>query len=219
MLATLFDFDGVLVDSEPVHLAAFNDVLGALGVHLGEGEYAAHYLGLDDRGVFRAALSGKRGSLPDEREVSLLVAAKTKRFLPRFEGAFRVYPGAVDLVVRRAARAPVAIVSGALRDEIEFALAKMGVRAAVALVVSAEDAPACKPDPTGYRLALARLGVPDAVAIEDSLAGVEAAKRAGVRCVAVSHTYPAAELLGAGADAVFSDLYALGDVEIDGLRG
>ncbi len=217
MLATLFDFDGVLVDSEPVHLAAFNDVLDPLGVNLGPGEYAAGYLGLDDRGVFRKALGRKRGSSPGEDEVSALVAAKAKRFLPRFEGAFRVYPGAIALVLRRAGRGPVAIVSGALRCEIEFALARMGVTKAIAFVVSAEDATACKPDPMGYRLAVERLGVQNAVAVEDSLSGVEAAKSAGLRCMAVSHTYSANELSRAGADAVFRDLLALGDPELDGV--
>lgn len=96
---------------------------------------------------------------------------------------------------------PVGIVSGALRDEIELGLDVLGVRDLVAFVISAEDTKEGKPDPEGYRLGLARLGT-EAVVIEDSVAGVQAAKAAGLRCVAVGHSYPEAELRAAGADVV-----------------
>ena len=219
MVATLLDFDGVLVDSEPAHLAAFNDVLAPKGIKIDEREYLEHFLSLDDAGVFRAALF-RRGVTLREEEVRGLVAAKSPRFIARFSDAFRVFPGATDLVVRRAARGPVGIVSGALESEIVFALEKMGIRAQIAFIVSAEHAPVSKPDPAPFRVALRevlRLSPSEnAVAVEDSVGGVRAAKGAGLRCVGVAHSFGQAELLLAGADAVAENLAALTDALLDG---
>jgi len=214
LIATLFDFDGVLVDSEPVHLAAFNDVLAPRGLGIDARTYAERYLSLDDAGVFREVLSSA-GRAPDDQEVSALVEAKSPRFLARFAAGFRVFPGAADLVARRAARGPVGIVSGALAGEIAFALNAMGLASAVAFVVSAERTSASKPDPAPYRLAIEDLGrlghAAGAVVVEDSLGGVTSAKRARLRCVAVAHSYSAQELTRAGADAVVADLESLTD--------
>ena len=218
MIATLFDFDGVLVDSEPSHLAAFNDVLGPYGVRISPRAYAERYLSLDDAGVFRDVFSSG-GRTASENEIQALIAAKSPRFLARFADSFRVFPGAADLVRRRAARAPVGIVSGALGDEIVFALEKMGIAAAVSFVVSAERTSASKPDPAPYRLALdelRRLGhLAGAVVIEDSTGGVQSAKRAGLRCVGVTHSCTAEELSLAGADAVVANLTSLTDVLLE----
>ena len=157
MTATLFDFDGVLVDSEPVHLAAFNDVLAKFGVTISEQAYADQYLSLDDAGVLREVLSRRAGRAPDEREVRALVMAKEPRFLELFSASFRVFPGAAEVVARRAARGIVGIVSGALAPEIAFALDRMGIGGAVSFIVSAEHTPASKPDPAPYLLALEEL--------------------------------------------------------------
>jgi beta-phosphoglucomutase len=214
VIATLFDFDGVLVDSEPVHLAAFNDVLAGLGLTSDEREYAERYLSLDDAGVFRTVLA-RNGKTVREEQVRSLVLAKNPRFMARFEESFRVFPGAPELVTRRAARGPVAIVSGALEREIVFALEKIGVRSAVTLVVSAERTPTSKPDPGPFLFAvdeLYRAGHRGgAVVVEDSTGGVTSAKRAGLRCVAVAHSYPSEKLLRAGADAVVPDLASVTD--------
>ena len=214
MVATLLDFDGVLVDSEFVHLAAFNDVLARHGLSIGEKDYLERYLSLDDAGVFRAVLS-RGGRTLREDEVRSLVAAKAPKFMERFAGEFRAFPGAAELIARRAARGPVGIVSGALEPEIEFALQKMGARSSIAFIVSAERSPASKPDPSSFLVAVSELGrlghAGAAVVVEDSIGGVTAAKRAGLRCIAVSHSYSQDELLRAGADAVVANLAALTD--------
>ena len=219
MTATLFDFDGVLVDSEPVHLAAFNDVLAPHGVVISAREYDERYLSLDDANVFRAVLS-RGGRTLREEEVRALVAAKNPRFLARFEEGFRVFPGAAELVTRRAQRGPVAIVSGALENEIVFALEKMGVRSAVTCIVSADRAPTSKPDPGPFLMALEELrsgGRPDrAVALEDSTGGVTAAKRAGLRCVAVTHSASAPARSRLSADAAVPDLASVTDALLEG---
>ncbi len=221
-IATLFDFDGVLVDSEPVHLAAFNDVLGPRGIVIDEPEYLARYISLDDAGVFRSVLAGA-GAEAGDAEVRALVAAKEPRFMARFAAAFRVFPGAEALVERRAALGPIGSGSGALGSEIEFARERMGVRPLVSFVVSAEATEESKPHPAPYRLALAKLemfGHRGAVlAIEDSLGGIVSAKGAGLRCVAVAHTYSRAALEGAGADAVAGNLEGLTEALLDPTAG
>ena len=207
--ATLFDFNGVLVDDEWVHLAAFRDVLTPMGVRVSDEDYGARYLGYDDVGAFRAMLTDAGRSVTDD-EVAALVAAKRPHYRRRAEDGLVVFQGASALVRTLAARGPVGIVSGALRDEIAFALGKMGVTNLVGFVVAAEDTARCKPDPQGYEIALGLLAASglDAkearrtLVIEDSLAGVQAAKAAGLICLAVAHSYRDEELMRAGADMV-----------------
>jgi beta-phosphoglucomutase len=220
VIATLFDFDGVLVDSEPAHLAAFNDVLGAFGVSIDARTYVERFLSLDDAGVFRTVLTERAGRAPADAEVHALVEAKSPRFLERFAAGFRVFPGAAEVIARRAARGPVGVVSGALGREIAFALEKMGVARSVSFVVSAERTAAGKPDPAPYLLALEELRelghLGGAVVVEDSLGGIASAKGAGLRCIGVAHSYRADELAAAGADAVVADLAALTDAILEG---
>jgi beta-phosphoglucomutase len=204
--ATLFDYNGVLVDDEVVHLEAFRDVLGPLGIDLAERDYWEKYLGFDDAGAFRAVLVDA-GRAPSDAEVRALVEAKRPRYLERAKDTLRGFEGAAELVRRRAAAGPVAIVSGALRDEIALGLRVLGVKDAVVKVVSAEDTARSKPDPEGYLLGIAamteligRQAAERALVIEDSIAGVEAAKAAKLTCVAVGHSFPLAELERAGAD-------------------
>ncbi len=219
MFATLFDFDGVLVDSEPVHLAAFNDVLGGMQMRITEAEYAAKYLALDDAGVFREVLSAARITL-DEEVVRELVAKKAPHFLRRFESAFRVFPGARELVERRAGRGIVGVVSGALKAEVELGLSKLGVREKVAFIVAAGHAPHSKPHPAPYAAALKHLAghghAGGVVAIEDSPGGVTSATAAGVRCVGVTHTVTREKLDAAGAAAVVASLDAMSDALLEG---
>ncbi len=217
MVATLFDFNGVLVDDESVHLAAFREVLRPLGVTFDDATYAERYLGFDDAGAFRAMLEDA-GRSPTAAQVQRLIDAKRPVYMERIDGALVVFDGAVELVRRRAALGSVGIVSGALREEIEHALAVMGIQDAITFIVAAEDVKHCKPHPEGYLLALKALaGAGPAVVIEDSTAGIEAAKKAGLRCAAVAHSFPEARLRAAGADVVASRLDDLTDLLLDGV--
>jgi len=223
--ATLFDYNGVLVDDEVVHLAAFRDVLEPLGIAVSEQDYWERYLGFDDAGAFEAILVDNGRPAPTE-QVRRLVDAKRPRYLERAHGHLKGFPGAASVVRRRALAGPVVIVSGALRDEIQLGLDVLGIRDAVQGIVSAEDTERSKPDPEGYRLgveALARLvgetAARRALVIEDSISGVEAAKAAGLICVAVLHSYGQDVLERAGADLVVATLDALDDGAIRALEG
>lgn len=221
--ATLFDYNGVLVDDEAVHLAAFQAALAPLGIQLSGADYWERYLGFDDVGAFRAILTDA-GRPPGEEQVRELVEAKKPLYLERARGSLSPFEGARDLVERRARAGPVGIVSGALRSEIELGLDVLGIRDRVSIVISADDTTESKPSPQGYRMgrdALARLAGRDvareALVIEDSTAGIQAARAAGLACVAVTHSYKAAEL--AQADLVVERLADITETALEALYG
>jgi beta-phosphoglucomutase len=221
--ATLFDYNGVLADDEGVHLEAFRDALAPLGISISERDYAERYLGFDDRGAFRAILRDS-GREPTDAEVAALIDEKKPLYLARAETQLSTFSGAAELVRRRASVGPVGLVSGALRDEIRLGLERLGVTDLVSPIVSAEDTLACKPDPEGYMIGIAKLSqqfgesvARKALVIEDSVAGVQAAKAAELACVAVTHSYGDSELRNAGADLVVHALEELSEELISAL--
>jgi beta-phosphoglucomutase len=212
--AVIFDFNGVLVDDESVHCALFQEVLAQEGVTITERDYHERYMGYDDRGCFDAALKDA-GQAADRARLDDLIARKARRYVEVAERGLRFFPSAAETLRAIAARWPVAINSGALRPEIEYALRRIGCRDCVAAIVSAEDTDKCKPDPEGYRLAFEALRAaprdlsPSAcLVIEDSTAGIISAKGAGMHAVGVCTTYDADELREAGADDVVEALAA-----------
>lgn len=199
--AVFFDFDGVIADTEPLHLRAYQAVLQADGIDLNKAEYYAHYLGYDDLGLFEALAKDRHISLSDEKIEEWLVA-KSCIIEEMLTSDAILFPGAAACVKTFAEHVPLAIASGALEPEIEIVLEHAGLRSAFAAIASATDGVRGKPAPDLYLLAMAKLTgrLPDpfdpasCIAIEDSHWGLEAARRAGLRCVAVAHTYPASEL-------------------------
>ena len=200
--AVIFDFDGVITDSEILHFRAFNTVLASHGFELTKHEYYKDYLGLADKDCFKALIGEGRLRIT-EPQVPTLVQQKTQVFerLARTEG--RIIEGVrefLNLLTR--AQVPVAICSGALRPEIELILEEAGLRTGFDIIVSAEEVHRGKPDPEGFLLTLQRLNEisPDPIApescvvIEDSHWGLKAARAAGMRTIAVTNTYDAAQL-------------------------
>jgi beta-phosphoglucomutase len=230
--ATIFDFNGVLVDDEWVHLDGLREVVGSMGITVTDEQYLERYFGCDDAGAFRAILADA-GRATTEAEIATLVEKKRPIYRRRAEESLVIFDGAADVLRRCARSGPAAIVSGALGDEISFALAKLGAADCISFVVSAEDTARCKPDPEGYNLAIARLAetigearARRSLVIEDSLAGVAAAKAAGLSCLAVEHSYPRADLYAAGADHVVARINDVDDdflgslfVRLGGLAG
>ena len=216
--AAVFDFDGVIVDSEPLHYRSLHDALLEDGVAITRDEYWGIYLAYDDRGAIRRALEHHGEPAPPER-VSAITARKVVRFADLIP-EIPVFAGAPELVRALAAELPVAIASGARREEIEQILSGLGLRDAFSAIVGAEDAPGTKPDPAPYREA-ARLLAPAAgglscaecVAFEDSVPGIVSALGAGMRVVGVTNSYPAGKL--AAAQRVVA---SLADVAPDDLR-
>jgi HAD superfamily hydrolase (TIGR01509 family) len=201
--ALLFDFNGTLSDDEHIQCEIYREIFAEAGRPLGEAEYFARLAGLSDPEIVRTWLGEERPEL---------VAERVSRYQARAADGSTVGPGARAAVRYAAARAQVAIVSGAARVEIESVLAAAELTPFVSLVVAAEDVAAGKPDPAGYRRALELLDRrPDeAVAFEDSGAGVAAAKTAGLYCVAVEGT-ATVDRLGAADEIV-------GAVDVDLMR-
>lgn len=217
--AVLFDFNGVLVDDEHLHLACFNAVLLARGITITEAEYEARYIGFDDRGAFDAMLHDQ-GRQSSRDVIDALIAEKSVEYARLAATQLKVFDGAAALVRSAAAVCRVAVVSGALRAEIDGALAVMGVAGCVARIVAAEDVHACKPDPAGYLMAIEALRARPAhtAAIEDTVFGVRSARAAGVRVAGVVNGAPegqAERLREAGADAVFARTR---DIQMEGVE-
>jgi beta-phosphoglucomutase len=211
--AILFDFNGVLVDDEPIHLELFQRVLGDEGITLTAEDYYRDYLGLDDRGCFAAVLQ-KAGETPTVPRLMRLIARKASYYQERMrQSGYPFFPGAAELVAELAAAGRMlGIVSGALSEEVESALRQAGLRDRFKVLVTAEDVTEGKPDPEGYRRALEGLNsfppLPErllhpheVLAIEDSPAGLAAAADLGLSTLAVAHTYPPHRLRMADAVA------------------
>jgi beta-phosphoglucomutase len=204
-VAILFDFNGVIVDDEPQHCAALTATLAEYGFALDRDTYYRDYLGFDDRECFRFSF-GRMGRPADEPALREAIERKHAHYARAVREAMRLVPGARDFVESAALDGiQLAIVSGALRREIELVLELAGLRPHFAEIVAAEDVSACKPDPQGYNRARAALEVAPArcVAVEDSLPGLAAARAAGLRCAMLATSHREHEC--AGADAVWRD--------------
>jgi histidinol dehydrogenase len=212
----LFDFDGVLADTEVHHWRAFREVLAPFGIRLPRSLYDRSYLAFDDHTALRAMLKDGRGRIPrpTRRILDDLVRRKRAAYARLCGAGPRVEPPAASLVRALARRVPVAIVSGAARREILTAVRRGGLRSAFRTIVAAEDVRRCKPDPEGYRLALKRLGHDNGagcIAIEDSPGGIRAARAAGLRVFGIASTYSRATLRRAGAYDVARSIDALSE--------
>ena len=214
--AIVFDFDGVLADSEPLHLRAYQEVLSALGITLTHDEYYAHYLGYDDEVVF-TTLAAAHGFELDARRLDALIAEKGRVFDAIIESGDLLYPSAVSCVERMAAAFPLGIASGALRHEIEAILRGGRLNHHFRFIIASGDTPESKPAPDPYRRAVELHAVTpsECLAIEDSGWGIESAKAAGLWCVAVTNTYPRNQL--AMADRVIDSLDELTPAFVEGM--
>jgi beta-phosphoglucomutase len=201
----LFDFNGVLVDDEPQHCEALIATLAEYDCPLDRETYYRDYLGFDDRECFRFSFA-QRGHAADEAVLREAIERKHGHYARAIRSSLRLVPGAGDFVEAAALDGlQLAIVSGALRREIELVLDLAGLRPHFAEIVAAEDVITCKPDPQGYRRGLAALELPAhrCVVIEDSLPGLAAARGAGLRCALLATSHPADSL--AEADIVWRD--------------
>ena len=203
--AVVFDFDGVLANSEPLHLQAYQAVLGELGVTLGRDEYYQQYLGFDDVTMLRT-VSERRGLGWKSDEISGILARKTVIFDEIAASTDVIYPEAVACVERLARALPLGIASGALRHEIEAILRRSSLDKHFRFIVAAGETSRGKPAPDPYRRAARLHSRPpeQCVAIEDSRWGIESAKDAGLHCVGITTSYAARDL--PGADAIIGSL-------------
>jgi beta-phosphoglucomutase len=209
--AVLFDFNGVLVDDEPQHCEALQRVLADEDITLTREQYYAHYLGLDDRTGFVEAYRRAQRTLTTEL-LRHLVEKKSTLYLDLVRTSLRMVAGAPEFVRDAGRRFRLAIVSGALRQEIDVALSRTGLAKGFETIIAANDVPRSKPDPAAYLAAHRALdkrrpiAIDRCVVIEDSLHGLEAARAAGMPCVMLTTSHPSQTLQGRGAALVWESL-------------
>ena len=216
--AIVFDFDGVIADSEMAHYRAFSAVLEPFGIAFTYDEYLQVYIGFDDRDCVREAFS-RAGKALDHGTLPALCEAKAVAFEALVRAGTETYPGVVELVASAAREVPVAIASGATRADIDLLLAgidegRLGPHFRV--IVSADDVIRSKPDPQTYAMAAEQIGVAarGCLAIEDTPTGVASAAGAGLRTLGVTNTC-AAEMLSKAERVVSS----LAGIDLAVLRG
>jgi len=215
--AIIFDLDGTLADTEPLHFAAFAELLGAEGIQLTREEYFERLIGYTDHDCFAVVMS-EHGRPADAAAVADLAARKAARYQEMIAGRDLLYPGAAEFVRRCADRFPLAVATGTLRDEAELILGRAGLRKLFVDVVAAEDVENGKPAPDSFLAAHGRLaallrpppGREECLVIEDTPAGIEAARRAGMRVLAIAHSASLADL--SAADLVRG---SLAEIDLD----
>ncbi len=206
--AIIFDFDGIIVDSEPLLMKIFQQVAAREGWSLSDEEYYRDYLALDDRGFVEEIFARHgRPLAPAQRDE--LIAWKFQMYADAIKDGLPPIPGSVECVHRLSAEYPLAIASGSLRAEIEHLLGTLGLREKFALIVAADDVERSKPSPEVFLKTLQRLEqlaifkpgdgtkplqASECLVIEDAPAGVDAAHAAGLRCLALTHSRPPEEL-------------------------
>lgn len=199
--AVLFDFNGVIINDEPLHETLINQLLIEENLRPKPGEFRQICLGRSDRACLKELLA-TRGRVVTDNYLNQLIARKARayqRALANVEG-LPIYPGLSDFIFQlRAAKLKLAIVSGALRSEIELVLSQTQLSNYFPVIVSGDEAVPSKPEPDSYLLAVDRLNESqpglnlkpqECLVIEDTFSGIEAAKRAGMPVVGVANTYP-----------------------------
>jgi HAD superfamily hydrolase (TIGR01509 family) len=209
--AVVFDFDGVLADTEGLHLRAFQDVLAVRGWTLDRAVYFERYLGYDDRALVRA-VAADAGHPFSTSDLDAIVADKARAYNRRLAAGSVLFDGAAGAIARLGARYRLGIASGSLHDEIDTILTANNLAHSIAVVIGADDVRHSKPAPDAYVAAVDALGVPAAraVAIEDSRWGLVSARAAGLRTIGVTTSYPHSAL--DQADAIVG---GLDDVTVD----
>lgn len=196
--AVIFDMDGVLINSEPLHFLATQEILAMHGVEMSEADYYGRYIVYSDWEIMELLL-------PDAPARPAATQAKSRRYLELVASGIPPFPDGLGLLMRTDGWR-VALATGSMRHEAELALGSLGIRERFHAIVTREDCVNGKPHPEPFLRAAGELGVSPArcVVIEDSPGGIQAAKSAGMRCVAVTHSCARAQLRE--ADLVVDDL-------------
>lgn len=210
--AVLFDFDGVIVNSEPLHFWAFHEVLRSEKIELTEAEYYQELIGFDDKGAFKHVFA-KHGRELDPKTFLRVMTAKSERMMDLIrDRRYHALPGVEEFIRALWWDHPLAICSGALREEIEAMLEGIALRDCFKVIVAAEDVAVGKPDPSGYLMCMKQLGEKakrelkpaDCLIVEDAPTVIRSVKAVGFPTLAVATSYPPEKLVD--ADYVVRDL-------------
>lgn len=214
--AILMDFNGVIIDDEPIQMKVYQEILGKEGIALSEDDYYS-CLGMDDRRFIEAAYA-RAGKDVSEGKTAELKAAKTEKWAEYVEKELPLFDGIENFVKKMAQQFTLGIVSMAGRDEIDHVLEWTGLRSSFDIIVSSADVTACKPDAECYRTGFEVIDAArtanghlpithrECLVIEDTPQGIQAAKNADLFALGVTNTVSAKDLRAAGADWIAYDL-------------
>jgi HAD superfamily hydrolase (TIGR01509 family) len=191
--AVLFDMDGVIVDSEPLHVAAFQTILKRYGHDLSKEKYKQHFAGRTDEAGFKQYFD----FIGESVELPVIMDEKARAYLELAADQLVPYPGVIDFIRDLVLHdIPLALVTGSLRAEAEATLKAFNLTNSFEVIIAAEDISQSKPSPEGYLKAAKTLGCEpiDCIVIEDAPSGVKAASAAGMRCLAITTTHTEEEL-------------------------
>jgi len=205
--AVIFDFNGIILNDEPLHFSSMKDAVAELGIRITKEEYWNRYLPFDDAACLQA-ICRDRGVVLTEDQRERTLERKVSLYQQLIQKHYPLFPGVADFIRAISHRLPLALASGARRDEIEMTLRATGLIEHFRVIVGAEDFTLGKPNPESYLLALELLNdnlnhrhAPiqpcECLVIEDSVGGVQGARAAGMICLAVSNTYPTESLQAA----------------------
>lgn len=219
--AIIFDFDGVIIDSEPLHFKAFKKVLDPLNVDFTEEEYWSKYLAMSDKDLF-INLKEDRNLNWDTNTIEQLIEIKGKYFLKFLQEEPNFFHGINNVLLDLYRSFILTIASGALKHEIQFALKKLNADILFKFIISAEEVQQGKPNPEIYLKAYEKLASIDpsikkeqCLAIEDSIHGIIAAHNAGIKCMAVAHSYKEEDI--SIADSILPHISLLNSNIVKGL--
>mgnify|MGYP001461662619 FL=1 len=197
MKIIIFDFDGVILDSENSHFIAFNEGLKNLNINISEDEYYSKYISLDDRGVITNVVNDKNISVTNE-EINMIIKNKNDYFESRLIDNSKLFPGVEELIIQLSKNFVLSIGSGANRSEIIKTLKNNNIYDYFEIIVSADEVNNPKPNPETYNRVLDNINIDfninEIIVIEDSPGGIEAAKSAGLKCIAITNTFDNEEL-------------------------
>ncbi|MGA9381121.1 MAG: HAD family phosphatase [Phormidium sp.] len=199
--AVLFDFNGIIINDEPIHKQLIEQILMAENLRPKRDEFRKFCLGRSDRACLKDILS-RRGRVISESYLNQLISRKAQAYQERLAqmAELPIYPGLEDLILKlQSANLKIGLVTGALRSEVELVLSRANLAQYFSVIISSEDLKVSKPEPDGYLLAIELLNQEfanldlqpsECLAIEDTPAGITSAKRAGMQVLGVANTYP-----------------------------
>jgi len=214
--AILMDFNGVIINDEPLQMKAYQEILKNEGIELTEEDYYQS-LGMDDATFVENAYR-RAEKKPETNKVLEITQAKTNRWREMIADELPLFAGVENFIRKMEKDFALGVVSMARREEIELVLEKANLADCFSIIVSAEDVTACKPDPQCYTMGfnlidavrMRRGSNPmvhgDCLVIEDSPPGITAGKRAGLKTLGVTNTVDAKQLREAGADSVTKNI-------------
>ncbi len=210
--ALIFDFNGVLADDDPIHMQALREVAQEEGLTFTDEEYLDEYLPLNDWDCFKTLYAKHSADLPASK-LEELIRRKSVYYFRAIAGKRVMFSAAPAAVQAAATRCPLAIASGAKIDEIRHILDQHGLLGCFKAIVAAQDVKYGKPHPEPFVRAFeklqelnASLTASDCVAIEDSIGGIESAHGAGMRCLAIAHSYDRERLRTANPEWVIESI-------------